>query len=71
LPETLEATDQCDYGAATTDPISGEPYIFERVEHRRFRLCATFEDPDRIRDQVENRQGSMDEDGCIVFTAGH
>ena len=70
LPETLETTDQCDYGAATTDPISGEPYGYEPLGDGRFRLCATFEDPDRIADRLENRQGSMDEDGCLVFTAG-
>ena len=67
LPATLDPTPQCDYGAPTTDPVSGQPYVYERVGEDQFRLCADFEDTSRLRRRLEPRLGDVDDDGCILF----
>jgi len=70
LPETLEPTSDCDYGADSVDPITGEPYTYEVIDPETIRLCAGFEDNARIADRVEGYLGTFN-DGCLTsqFTA--
>lgn len=43
LPSTLSDTLQ------TTDPISGEPYVYRPLEGTKYELCATFQTDNTIR----------------------
>lgn len=67
LPETLEPTPECDFGANITDPRTGNPYRYERMGADNFRICADFENAERVAQQIEPRMAAVEEN-CLIFT---
>ena len=66
LPETLEPKGTCSRPVRSNDPITGQPYTYERLDETRFRLCADFEDPDQFGDLYIVRQADSFENGCLI-----
>lgn len=65
LPDTLEPVEICRRDIRLSDPFTGAPYRYEKVSPTSFRLCAVFEDPDWVTD---NLGASLDRDtGCLHF----
>lgn len=64
LPESIAGIDGCDM-KQTSDPTTGEPYRYERLNDLDYRICATFESPDTL----DSYRGTIDpDDGCISYT---
>lgn len=66
LPDRLERLEICQQDIRFADPFTGEPYRYERLSPTAFRLCATFEDPERIQDRRWDALAK--ETGCLHET---
>jgi hypothetical protein len=49
LPQSLDGLIGCQRSVRFADPYTGEPYRYERRSDRDFAICATFEQPGRVR----------------------
>ena len=66
FPATLEPEPACGE-MQLSDPVTGAPYSYERLSDDSFRICAAFEDPERVSSRAEPML-EVGADGCI--TAG-
>lgn len=63
LPESLDATKLCPTPLRDDALLLSEGYVYEPLDESNFQLCATFEDIDRLRDQVARM--AVDAKGCV------
>lgn len=67
LPSVLTEPLFCGRTKATVDRVTGEPFRFERLEGREFKVCATMERPDGPRIDIYG-VGTFDRaSGCLTF----
>ncbi|MHA6325029.1 hypothetical protein [Roseivivax sp. CAU 1753] len=62
LPQTLDASESCYYDVRRVDPYSGEPYRYAVVGPNEYRLCATFDAPERL---ARRAQSFDPQTGCL------
>jgi uncharacterized protein YjeT (DUF2065 family) len=66
VPESLEGQDICNWEVPFRDPYSDVPYGYEKLSDTAYRLCAGFENPQRMATRYAL---PMDiETGCITWT---
>lgn len=74
LPATLDdlgqgVPDRCANEARLSDPVTNEPYGYERLSDTRFRVCATFERPDLMVAYDYGTDAFDPATGCMEVTA--
>ena len=66
VPGSLEGHDICNWEVPYRDPFSKEPYEYVKLSDTAYRLCATFDNPQRLVDRLSL---PLDvESGCITWT---
>lgn len=69
LPERLEIAPDCLGDAVTQDPFTGAPYVYRKVSDQSYTLCATFEEPQLLRDGWAYGADRLNlATGCIEFS---
>lgn len=69
LPEQLAIAPDCLGDASTTDPFTAAPYVYRRVSDQSFALCATYEEPQLLRDAWAHGADRLNlATGCIEFS---
>lgn len=66
LPETINNSDTCARDITFNDPSTDKPYSYELVSDRSYKLCASFEYPERI--FIFDTAAFDPTTGCIQFT---
>ena len=74
LPTSLDAlgqdvADHCVSEIRVSDPITGEPYAYERLGETRFQVCAAFERPDLMVAYDYGTDAFDPATGCLEGTA--
>lgn len=67
LPDAPQTSEACPTALRLTDPHSGAPYDYARIDSRHWRICAAFEMPQRIGTNPYGAQFDR-ERGCMVFS---
>ena len=66
IPESLQGHDICDWEVPYSDPYSKEPYEYVKLSDTAYKLCAPFDNPQRLVDRLSL---PLDvESGCITWT---
>ena len=66
-PDVLAPNPACGSDPAFADPVTGAPYVYEKISDISYRLCATYERPDLVLDQLKVIFRSFDQDtGCGI-----
>ncbi|MCI2395537.1 hypothetical protein [Aliiroseovarius sediminis] len=68
LPDTLFVDTNCAYSPLGTDPLTNAPYGYEKLSDTSYRLCASFERPDLIRDHDLGPGTWQPDSGCFILT---
>ena len=75
LPDTPRPTEACPGVFPLTDPYTDQPYRYERVDDRHWRVCASFElpdisDADRFGPQFDAERGCLVSETSLPRTEG-
>lgn len=69
VPETFDHNDLCDWEVPLADPFTGSPYVYEKLTDTAYKLCAEFENPERLIQQYGPNLSI--ETGCITWALDH
>lgn len=67
LPEKVVTTGSCPDEVRLEDPFTGEPYRYEVIDARSYRLCAGFELPFDSRRRIWGDFERDSQAGCLVW----
>lgn len=67
LPDAPQTTEACPTALRLTDPHTGAPYDYARIDSHHWRICAAFELPQQIEPNPYGAQFDP-ERGCMVFS---
>ena len=66
VPDTLSGQAVCHWELRRHDPFNDVPYGYEKLTDTAYRLCAGFENPQRVKDRYDLPLDT--ETGCITWT---